>query len=423
MFFNGLHLPIRFTQPWPVCMQFRQQRRRRLWTDEATRQGVDSEDSTASDAGSAGQQRETYTSHARREQQPRLTDLVPTRYRVLTGCYASGAVVIAALEGLYSRLDWFSAQLAPAVPRALDLTGRGSFAAWFSSAWLTITALVSILIYSLRRHRIDDLRARYRVWIWAALGWLALAVNQTAPWDELARAVVLRGGARIGLSASWLWPVVSSGLIAACAVRLSIEMRRSILSLVLFWAGGLAWLAGALTPALAGETVGPQSLAMLVAGLTLTGQWTILWSHLAYARHVLLDAHGLIEPRTSVARPRLARRTRKAAEKAEAASESSAHRGAAAQRREERETPAAQRAATSAASHAAPAPAKAAVAIKPAATPAAKSTAPAKPAAAAVRIGTDEEDDEDDDASDRGLSRAERKRLKRQQRGQMRNAA
>ena len=37
---------------------------------------------------------------------------------------------------------------------------------------------------------------------------------------------------------------------------------------------------------------------MLVAGLTLTGQWTILWAHMAYARHVLLDAHGLLAPRS-----------------------------------------------------------------------------------------------------------------------------
>ena len=158
-----------------------------------TQPGSESEDSArlaGGDAVAGGGTRETYTSQARRDEQPRLTDLVPTRYRVLAAWYTAGAVIIGLLEVLYSRLDWLTQQVAPAVPRALDLADRGSFAAWFSSAWLSITALISVLVFSLRRHRVDDYRGRYRIWIWAALAWMALAVNQTAPWDDLLRAIV-----------------------------------------------------------------------------------------------------------------------------------------------------------------------------------------------------------------------------------------
>ena len=76
-------------------------------------------------------------------------------------------------------------------------------------------------------------------------------MNQTAHWDDLMRAVVLRTGARIGLNHDWLWPVLCGTLALACAARLSVEMRRSRLSLALLWTGGFAWLAAVVCPALA----------------------------------------------------------------------------------------------------------------------------------------------------------------------------
>jgi hypothetical protein len=355
-----------------------------------------------------------------------LTDLIPIRYRVLVAWYAAGAVIIGLLECLHSRLDWLAEQVAPAVPHALDLADRGSFAAWVSSAWLSITALTSILVFSLRRHRVDDYRGRYRIWIWAALAWMALAVNQTAQWDDLMRAVVLHAGSRIGLDRAWLWPVLCGGVAVACAARLTVEMHRSALSLALLWTGGLAWLAAIVCPSLATGALEAESQTMLVAGLTLTGQWTILWAHMAYARHVLLDAHGLIAPRVVSMRSRLAKRTRKVAAARAASSEAPAAENptrttaATARRPAGENTPAERQASDSATS-----PEKVAIGAKPAVSPAAaasaKTTAPAT--AAATRLGVHaDDDDSDDDASDRGLSRAERKRLKRQQRGQVRNA-
>jgi hypothetical protein len=414
-------------------MQFRHQRRRRVWPDEVTQLGSESGDGAhlaSGDAVATGQLHETYTSQARRDEQPRLTDLIPTRYRVLAAWYAAGAAVIGILEVLHSHLAWMAEQVAPAVPRALDLAERGSFAAWFSSAWLSVTALISVLVFSLRRHRVDDYRGRYRIWIWAALAWMALAVNQTAQWDDLMRAVVLRAGSRVGLNRDWLWPVLCGSVAAACAARLTVEMRRSVLSLALLWTGGLAWLAAVLCPPLAIGALNPESQTMLVAGLTLTGQWTILWAHMAYARHVLLDAHGLLAPRVAATRPRLAKRTRKVAATRDsvndaAVAESSPRGNAATARRPAGETMSAERQANDSAT----APAKAAMAAKPAvspgAAPSAKPVSPAKAASQAdVRLGVHDDDDEsDDDSSDRGLSRAERKRLKRQQRGQIRNAA
>ncbi|HEX4145384.1 MAG TPA: hypothetical protein VHY91_17905 [Pirellulales bacterium] len=404
-------------------MQFRQQRRRRVWPDEVTQSGSESDDAArqaGADAAATGQPRETYTAQARREEQPRLTDLIPTRYRVIAAWYAAGALVIGLLEALHSRLGWMAEQVAPAVPRALDLAERGSFAAWFSSAWLSLTAVTSILLFSLRRHRVDDYRGRYRIWIWAALAWMALAVNQTAQWDDLMRAVVLNAGSRVGLNQDWLWPVLAGSVLLGCAARMTIEMRGSALSLALFWTGGLAWFAAVLCPWLAIAGLQPESQTMLVAGLTLAGQWTILWAHLTYARHVLLDAHGLLAPRVATTPARRVKRLRKTA----AVREDSAHATVA------ESSPRGSASAGRPTNDLASPSAKVTTATKPAVAPAAavpaKTAAPAKPVAAAgVRLGVheDDDDDSDDDSSDRNLSRAERKRLKRLQRGQIRTAA
>ena len=420
----GIQTPTSYAHVRLPRMQFRQQRRRRVWPDEVTQLGLDAENPArpaGGDTAASGELRETYTAQARRDEQPRLTDLIPTRYRVLAAWYAGGVAIIGLLEGLHSRLDWLAEQVAPAVPRALDLAERGSFAAWFSSAWLSITALTSVLLFSLRRHRVDDYRGRYRIWIWAALAWLALAVNQTAQWDDLLRAVVLRTGTHVGLNQNWLWPVLCGSVAVACAARLTAEMRRSALSLALLWTGGLAWLAAVLCRPLAIGAFEPGSQTMLVAGLILTGQWTILCAHMAYARHVLLDAHGLLRRAHRTTRPRLARRTRKvtaAREPSAGVPAAAAAAGAAVKPRR-----------PSAGQTIRPVPAKVTMPTKPAvsttAPAAAKTVAQAKPAPpAGVRLGVPADDEEsDDDSSDRGLSRAERKRLKRQQRGQVRNAA
>jgi hypothetical protein len=242
------------------------------------------------------------------------------------------------------------------------------------------------------------------------MAWMAVAVNQTAQWHGLARELTLSAGARAGLPSAWLWPVLWGSVAAAFAVRLTIEMRRSPLAIMLFWTGGLAWMAAVLVQPGMLDSFEPNARTMLLAGLTLTGQWTILWAHVAYARHVLLDAHGLIAPRVAPKRPRLAKKTSKASEGSESsvsAPAASVSRSAAAQAR--RANAAAAKEATSSTSAAMPA----------------KTAAAAKPAAAPARLGmvADDEDADDEDNSAQGNSRAERKRLRRQQRGQMRDAA
>ena len=186
-----------------------------------------------------------------------------------------------------------------------DLAARGSFAAWYASLLLTVTGITAALLFSLRRHRIDDYRGRYRVWLWATLGFMALAVNQTADLDALLREMVEQVAARLGAAQAWIWPALCLAVGLACLTRFSFEVRRSRGALALGWLGAIEWL-------LASTGVGwlkvelAASRVMLVVGLKLLGQMTILAAHVAYARYVLLDAHGLLAVRVKSRRERVA---------------------------------------------------------------------------------------------------------------------
>ncbi len=342
---------------------------------------------------------ETYTSQARRDEQPRLTDLIPIRYRTLTLIYAIGLLIVAGLEVLYFHIDSLAAHVVREALGAFDLASRGSFAAWYASLLLSVMGVTAALLFSLRRHRIDDYRGRYRIWLWATLGYLALAVNQTADLDALLCEMVEQAAARVGMALAWMWPALCLTVGLACLLRFSFEVRRSRGALALGWLGAVEWLlastgVGRLTPEL------PARQVMLAVGLRLLGQLTILAAHIAYARYVLLDAHGLLNGRAKTDSSQA--RRRKTAEKALDTT----------------------------------VPAKAAIAARtdldpptlgaqpPAALATAETPDSASPAKLFSKSTLDSSDEQDDDSDgSQGLTRAERKRLRRERKLERRNAA
>jgi hypothetical protein len=386
-------------------MQIRQQRRRRLWSDDTSAAAGDApaRSPSTSSKRSTGPA-ETYTSQARRDEQPRLTDLIPTRYRTLLLIFVAGLLILAGLELLYFRIDALAVHVVREALGVFDLASRGSFAAWYSSLLLSVTAIVAALIFTLRRHRIDDYRGRYRIWIWGTLGYLALAVNQTADLDDLLREVVDQVATRAGASQPWIWTALCVSVWSVCVVRLSFELRPSRGALLLGWLGAVAWLFSS-TGADLLKLETPAALVMATVGLKLLGQLTILAAHVAYARYVLLDAHGLL-PARAAEDANQPRRRRKRAEKIDgdtAAKPASAGRS-------DLDPPLI-------------------LGQKPTAQPSAAKTEPvvekkplfSKPATAAADESDDDEDE--DSPANEGLTRAERKRLRRERKLDRRNAA
>jgi hypothetical protein len=246
------------------------------------------------------------------ESQTRLTDLVPMHPILLVVVFIAGFGVIALLEGLYL-WTW---QTGRGIGRiaALDLADRGSLATWFSSLTLALAAATAVLVFTVRRHRLDDYRGHYRIWLWSAACWLLMSVDATANLhDGFGEIMVWLTGTRLfGESCMW-WLTVCGFVIAAVSLRLLVDMRHC-------WPSAAALVATAACyavclgfhfrcipiHALKWPPVDEAVRAVVIdKAALLCGNFLLLMAMIWHARYVVLDAEGLL-PRRRRARGRLA---------------------------------------------------------------------------------------------------------------------
>ena len=231
----------------------------------------------------------------------RLLDLVPRRWIALGGLLTAGTAAIVGLEAAYARMVQRVAAGATPVA-ALQIDAKGSLACWFSSLLLLAAAVAALLVYSVRRHRTDDYRGRYRVWFWAAGCWFLMATDQAASLREGFCDLMTRltGTPLLGDGALW-WIAVYAFLWVAVGSRLVADMRPSRLSMAALVAAATAQ-GLALADRLGWFFVetGPREV-MFRAGSEMTGNLLLLAAMLAHARYVLLDAEGLLPHREQAA--------------------------------------------------------------------------------------------------------------------------
>ena len=237
-----------------------------------------------------------YCEAASVENHPQVTDFVPRRYRTLTLLAAGGLASVAGL----GVLDRWSTAVAQTLGRnttaPLDFAAPGSLASWMAAVLLLVISVVCLLVYSIRRHRIDDFRGRYRVWRMAALAGAVLSINSvTGLHRVLADAAahytswwMLRDGAvwwlvAVGVPVTWLL-VRALGDVRECRLAAA-ALTTAVAAYVAALASYLGWLPVALSAL--GEP-------LVTGGLTLVGHWLALVAAMAYARYVVLDAQGLI---------------------------------------------------------------------------------------------------------------------------------
>ncbi len=265
-----------------------------------------------SPSASKAEKTQRYTAAAKRENHKRATDYLPRGRISLAGWYFAGLLCVAGL--LLAYLNAASEKIAAlGLTSLFDASQGGSLAGWFSSFLFGLAAMASVLIYSVRRHKLDDYRGRYRLWLWCAAAWVVMSIDATANLHApLSRAMAkATGWSMLPEGAIWwigLWGIV----ITILALRLLFEVRQCRMAMLAIF--GVAGLWSASLAIEFGWIPVREYGAVIATGCRLAGQVTLLASIAVYARHVLLDAEGLLKIRQQKAKKENPVRKAKAAE-------------------------------------------------------------------------------------------------------------
>ena len=280
------------------------QRRRRVTLDTAQ-----SEESATPPCAQSPSQSEPrrpaarpYTQGARRSRQFKTTDLIPKRFWSMAAAIAFLLSAIAGLNLLHlNSPDWIEVIGEEGVA-ALSLdTGRG-LGVWYSNFLLLLSSCVSLQIFLLRQHRRDDYRGSYRIWMWLAMLFLLASAASVTGIASLFRNVVvntLGSGAEGSSILMWVFLVKLGGL-ALLLIRGLIEVRHSKLAVVglfsVLFTYGIAHLINEVPEVQAKSS---EYLHASLGNSLLFGSTALFVSVLGYARFVYLNANGLAKTKST----------------------------------------------------------------------------------------------------------------------------
>ncbi len=280
----------------------RDDRRRRLLAEDLTASSGLSGQDIASPATRNGQphahKSENYGDAQFLQTESRLTDLIPRR---LVSYLLLLKVGLAAIAGLVALYIWTPDLLLASQPRPAiaDLGNCGSLGNWFGSVLLLIASLLAIIIYRIRRHKVDDYRGHYHVWLWAAACWFLMATNISASLHQgFQQLMISLSGRRIAGDGSLWWVIPAVLLVGSMGTRLLVDMwssRLSSIALILSATAYLTALAGFFRVIVLQSEV---SELLLVQGAVLGGHLLLALSMGLHARYVVLDAEGGLAKRS-----------------------------------------------------------------------------------------------------------------------------
>jgi hypothetical protein len=220
-----------------------------------------------------------------------VVDVIPTRFSTIITLSALALSCAAGLEALYGHVALGQTNFRIAQLPAIHLGTPGSAACWLSSVLLLAAAMYGVLIYLIRRHRQDDYRGRYRMWCWVVIALVVASIDQVADLQGTVRAAALQwAGIPDYADAMLIWTGAVAVVVGALGIWLAVEMRACRLALGAFTLAMACYTMTAIIRL--GWLWADASVfrTMIVSGLTLSGHVAVFTTTCLYARHVHRDA-------------------------------------------------------------------------------------------------------------------------------------
>jgi hypothetical protein len=241
-----------------------------------------------------------YSDAAGVEHHPQVTDFVPRRYRSIGLLALAGVATAAGLAVLHYFAPAVAVGLGVTDVSQFQITAAGSLAGWVAAVTLLVAAATCTMIYSLRRHRIDDIRGRYRIWLAAAAACLVLSANSVASaHDVLAQSLArFTGWSALRGDAVW-WIVAGAVPLVWILVRALVDAFECRLAASLMVVAAFCYSLSAGSHFGFVPEINPDVESLSTGTALLAGHWLLLIAVISYARFVILDAQGLISIRQS----------------------------------------------------------------------------------------------------------------------------
>lgn len=264
--------------------------------DESLHTEPDSQDQDAASQGRDLVRPHRYSEAAQEGRQPPVTCLIPKRPWTLWTLGLLGLVGIAAIENLFTQVFLPAPAHLQSALAGLDVTSRGSIASWYAALLLGLAAATSVLVFALRRHRLDDYRGRYRIWLWVPLA-LLLASLDAATGLHAVSATLLHEWVGASFATAEACALVTLWTVfGAVGIRLCWEIWSSRLAVVSVFAAVCMYTLSTLIEL--GLWLDHSSLLAVTANsaFQLLGHLAVAMTAIGYCRFVYLDAQSALSP-------------------------------------------------------------------------------------------------------------------------------
>ena len=276
----------------------RNDRRRRLMSEEYVSTFVEADDSAADEIPSVEKTesaKRAYAFGADRRSQLKTTDLFPKKLWVITLCGLILLGMVAGLNVLNVYAPAWRPYIGGASVQAISLSGPGTLASWMLSMMLFLTGLASLQIFALRKHRCDDYGGTYRIWLIVPPFFFVASIAAIVDFQAIIYHLASLAQLTSVTNESLIPMTIKLSLLAIVMLRMLYEIRNSKAAFSMLV---VAWLAIAISTVLntqwAQHRIGSQELAMAHPNAVLVATISLMLSHLLYVRFVYLHAHGVI---------------------------------------------------------------------------------------------------------------------------------